>query len=257
MIKLALLGATGRMGTRVLNLLADDPRFQVVAALTRSNDSRLGDRIQVGAATVTMADETRTPFDVLLDFSVPQGTMRWLEHCQRGGSAMVIGATGHSDEQLDRITATAGRIAILKASNFSIGINLLLALAGDVGRRLGDDFDIEIIEHHHSQKIDAPSGTAIALTDAIVEATGRDRENDVIYGRQGQAGRRPPRQIGLHAVRMGSLVGRHEIHYSSSDETVTLLHTAHSRDAFARGALQAAAWIASRPPNMYTMRDVP
>lgn len=256
MIKLAVLGATGRMGECTLALAGSDGRFQVTAALTRSDDPRLGEQVLIGHSAVKVSDTTNAAFDVLVDFSMPAGTMQWLDHCRSTGSAMVVGPTGYSDEQLDRITAAAKRIPILRASNFSIGINLLLDLAGKVAGRLGDTFDIEIVEHHHKHKIDAPSGTALALANAIVEATGRDPQRDISCGRQGRTGPRPPRQIGVHSVRMGSIVGRHEVNFSSLEETITLTHTAHSRNAFARGALEAAVWIHGQVPGMYQMGDV-
>ena len=256
MIKLALLGAAGRMGRRTLALLPEDNRFELVAALTQPDDPQLGRDVPVGPNTVPLVAATDAAFDVLLDFSIPEGTMQWLEHCERTGSAMVIGPTGYSDSQTTRIRATAACIPILQAANFSIGINLLLETVGQVAQRLGNAYDIEIVEQHHNEKADAPSGTALALADAIVEATGRDRERDIVLGRAGRTGGRPARQIGIHALRMGSLVGRHEIHYSGPDETMTLSHTAHSRDVFVRGALQAAAWIHGKPPGMYRMRDV-
>jgi 4-hydroxy-tetrahydrodipicolinate reductase len=256
MIRLALLGATGRMGRRTLALLPEDNRFELSAALTRLDDPQLGQEIQPGAKSVTLTASTQTPFDVLLDFSIPAGTMQWLEHCEQSGSAMVIGATGYTDAQSARIEKAAARIPILKASNFGIGINLLLRMIGRMAQSLGDGYDIEIIEHHHKNKVDAPSGTAIALAEAIVESTGRDRKRDVVFGRAGNTGERPPRQIGIHAIRMGALVSRHEVYFGGPEETITLTHTAHSRDVFVRGALQAAAWIHGKPTGMYRMTDV-
>ena len=256
MIKLALLGATGRMGTRVLHLLADDKRFQLVAALTSSSDPRFGEQIPIADRALTVADTCDAPFDVLLDFSVPAGTMTWLEQCQSAGAAMVIGPTGHTNDELQRIKAAASSIAILKANNFSVGINLLLSLVGEVAKRLGNAYDIEIIEHHHNKKVDAPSGTALTLLEALLEATGRNQSEHVIHGREGQTGAKPDRQIGVHAVRSGDVVGRHEIIFGGIGESITITHEAHSRDTFAKGALEAAAWIHDKPPGLYTMKDV-
>ncbi len=256
MIRLALLGATGRMGTRVLDLLADDDRFQLVAALTTPDDPRLGEQIRVADRSLTVTDACDAPIDVLLDFSVPAGTMSWLDRCQSACTAMVIGPTGHTEDELQRIEAAASSIAILKATNFSVGINLLLSLVGDVANRLGDAYDVEIIEHHHNKKVDAPSGTAVSLLDALIEATGRDRERDPIFGRKGNTETRPKTQIGVHAIRMGDTVGHHEVHFAGPGETISIQHTAHSRDTFARGALEAAAWIDTKPPGRYTMENV-
>lgn len=256
MIKLALLGATGRMGSCIASLLADDERFDLVAALTASDDPRLGETIRTRAGTVPVSDTTDAPFDVLIDFSVPKATVPWLDRCRRAGAAMVIGVTGYTVDQQHRIVDASRKIAILQASNFSVGVNLLLSLVGEVARRLGDAYDIEIVEQHHGKKVDAPSGTAIALTDAIVEATDRDHEADVVHGRHGVIGERPSRQIGVHAIRMGDVVGVHAVHFSGPGETISLQHRAHSRDAFARGAIEAAAWMRGRKAGMYTMIDV-
>lgn len=256
MIKLAVLGATGRMGTRVLDLLADDPRFEFVAAITGSDDPSLGNAVSSGSRTLTVKDECSTPFDVLIDFSVPAGTVHWLEQCVSTRSVMVTGVTGFSEQQLAAIQDASNQIAILRDSNFSVGVGVLKSLVKEAAKRMGNAYDIEIIEHHHNQKIDAPSGTAVSLADTIVQATGRDANADVIHGRSGRTGVRPPRQIGVHAIRMGGLIGHHEVHFSGPGETLTLTHTAHTRDTFARGALQAAAWIAPKPPGLYTMSDV-
>lgn len=256
MIKLAVLGATGRMGTSVCALAADDGRFETVAVLTGSDDPRLGEPYEIGRRRLTVTESTDTPFDCLIDFSVPAGTMTWLDRCGDKGSAMVIGPTGYSDEQTERITAAAEQIAILKAANFSIGINVLLGVVGDLAKRLGDKYDVEIVEYHHNRKVDAPSGSAVELCKSIVEATDRTPDRDVVYGRQGHTGTRPARQIGIHAIRMGDVIGRHEVHLSGPGETITLTHAAHSRDTFAGGALEAAAWICGKPAGFYTMSDM-
>jgi 4-hydroxy-tetrahydrodipicolinate reductase len=254
--RLAVLGATGRMGARVLSLVEGDDRFEVVAALTNRDDPRFGAELRVGDRTITALDGCDGEIDVLIDFSVPVGTMSWLDRCRSAKTAMVIGPTGFSQDQLDEIAAAAKDTAILKASNFSLGVNLMTGLVADVARRLGDAYDIEIVEHHHNRKVDAPSGTAVTLTESIVEATGRDLAKDVVYGRSGETGARPARQIGVHAVRMGEIVGHHEVHFSGPGETVTIRHTAHSRDVFARGAIEAAAWVCGRPAGLYSMADL-
>ncbi len=256
MATIALLGATGRMGTRVVRLLGDDARFELVAALTGADDPRLGDTLEVRGRRIAVTESTDAAFEVLIDFSVPAGTMQWLDRCASRGTVMVIGPTGYTPEETDRIRAASGAIAILHASNFSRGANLVLALVADIARRLGAGYDIEIIEHHHGGKVDAPSGTALSLVDAIVAQTGADPRRDVVFGRHGQTGVRPTGQIGVHAVRMGDQVGHHEVHFAGPGETVSIQHTAHSRDTFARGALDAAHWLCGRPPGMYTMADV-
>ncbi len=236
-----------------------DDRFDLVAALEAAGcpllGSDAGEVAGAGALHLPIQDRTDTEYDVLIDFSTASGTAHWLDRCLAARRPMVIGTTGHTPDQTDAIRSAGRTIAVLKASNMSLGVNLLMNLVGQVARILGDDYDVELVETHHRFKADAPSGTALALADAIVQATCREK-HDVVYGRQGIVGPRPRRQIGIHAVRMGDTVGEHEIHFGNLGETITLKHVAHTRDTFVQGALRAAAWIVDRPPGLYTMQDV-
>jgi len=256
MIRLAIAGATGRTGRRVVQQAAGDERFELIAALSIPDDPLCGGRARVDGTEVPVTSTLCDRCDVLIDFTLPTGTMHWLDHCLEHATPMVCGVTGHTDEQSARIRQAGETIPILHASNFSIGINLLAGLVGKVAAELGTAYDVEIVETHHKRKVDSPSGTALTLVDAILAKTERSREDNVIWGRQGKTGQRPAGQIGVHAVRMGDIVGRHEIHFSGSGETITLRHEAHSRDAFAAGALRGAAWIVGKPASIYTMRDV-
>lgn len=238
MIRLVVAGALGRMGRTVIGCAERDPRFQVVA------------RIDQGG------DRTIPACDVLVDFTNAPGTMEWLDVCTSRRTPLVIGATGHSEAQLARIAEAGRTIPIVKAANFSVGVNVLLALVAKVAAELGPDYDIEIVETHHRNKVDAPSGTALAISDALKPAQSRDHEGAVIFGRRGAAGVRPRGQIAIHAVRMGDIVGEHEVHFSGPGETVTIRHRAHSRETFAVGALRASAWIVGRDPGLYGMGDV-
>lgn len=215
-----------------------------------------GEHAGLGRTHLPIQDRTESDFDVLIDFSSPAGTAHWLDYCLARRRPIVIGTTGHTPDQLALIDAAASEIPVLKTANMSVGVNLLFKLAAQVAAALGDDYDVEIVESHHRFKADAPSGTAIALRDAIVQATGRDPEADVIYGRHGQTGQRPPRQIGMHALRLGDTVGEHEIHFGNLGETLILKHSAHTRDTFAQGALRAAAWLADKPAGRYDMHNV-
>lgn len=254
MIRLAVAGASGRTGSRVIELACRDDRFDIAAALTGPGCPDIGSVVPVGGCDVRITDRLDAVCDVLIDFTLPAGTMAWLEVCRERCMGMVIGATGHSDEQLATIREAAKQIPIVRASNFSVGIQALMGLVGKLAVELGDAYDVEIVETHHRNKIDAPSGTALSLADEIAGATGRTRD-DVVFGRQGKTGKRPVRQIGVHAVRMGDVVGEHEIHFSGPGETITLRHRAHSRDAFASGALRAACWLYGKPPGLYTPAD--
>ena len=256
MIQLAVAGATGRMGRCVLQLASQDESFDITAALTLPEDPLCGSTMRVGEGEVTVVDKLGTSCDVLIDFTVASGTMGWLDLCERFEIPMVIGATGHDEQQTARIDEAARLIPIVKAVNFSVGVGVLLGLAGRLAKELGDDYDIELLEAHHRGKVDAPSGTALAILDEILRATGRDRDKHVVFGRQGQTGERPKGQIGVHALRMGDLVGRHEMHFAGPGETLTIQHSVQTRETFAAGALRAASWIVGRAPGLYSMRDV-
>lgn len=260
MVRIAIAGAAGRMGGRILALASADAQFEVAAALERTGHPATGEdageKAGLGRVGLPIQDRTETEFDVLIDFSLPEGTMHWLDYCLACKRAIVIGTTGHSAEQLERIEAAAREIPVLKAANMSLGINVLLKVVAQVAAALGEGYDIEIVESHHRFKADAPSGTALALRDSILQATGRDASRDVVYGRQGQTGKRPPRQIGVHALRIGDVVGEHEVQFGTLGESVSVRHSAHTRDTFASGSLRAAAWLAGKPAGRYDMHDV-
>lgn len=255
MIRLAVAGAVGRMGRCVLELAKRDDRFAVVAALTKPGCAMVGRQLPVGDG-VTVSETLDTDADVLIDFTVADATKAWLNICRERKIPMVIGSTGHSDAQLAEINTAANQMPILMASNFSVGIQALAKIVGTLAAELGEAYDIELIETHHRHKIDAPSGTALMLLDEIAKATGRSRETSAVYGRHGRTGARPAGQIGVHSVRMGEIIGQHEIHISGPGETITIRHSAHSRDAFAHGALRGAAWLVGRQAGLYSMRDV-
>jgi len=256
MIQVALAGATGRMGGTVMDCISRDSRFQIAAALTNAADPLCGSSLRVADRDVPVVDRLTDPCDVLIDFTLPDGTMSWLEVCADWGLPMVIGTTGHSDNQLAQIREATATISIVFSGNFSTGVNALLGLIGRLARELGDAFDVELVETHHREKIDVPSGTALLLTDEILKSTGRTRSEHLLVGRRSGAGRRRPGQIGVHSLRMGDIVGRHEIHFSGPGETITITHSAQSRETFAVGAIRAAAWVIGKPPALYSMRDV-
>lgn len=260
--KLALVGAAGRMGRKTIALAADRPDCRIVAALEAAGHAELGRDIGelVGRERcgVVLSDQCAADFDVLIDFSLPAGTMLWLAECVRRGRPLVIAATGHDAVATARIREAAKHVAVLKAANLSIGVNVLLRLARQLGELLDPSWDVEIREAHHRFKRDAPSGTALALRDAV--AAGRAARGDgcpeTIFGRHGETGPRPAGQIALHSLRLGDTVGEHAIAFGALGETLTLSHAAHSRDIFAAGALRAACWLVGRPPGLYDMPDV-
>lgn len=237
MIKLAIGGFRGRMGRRIVELAQKDSRFKITATYDQG------------------AETFEQPFDVLVDFSTPDGTAKFVALAKDEAAGLVIGTTGHSREQLQYIEDASAKIAILKAANFSLGIQVLLNILPKMIQELPTDFDIEIVEAHHREKVDAPSGTVLSILETIREFI-RSDQPETRYGREGLTGPKPAGQIGVHSIRSGDLVGRHRIIFGGLGESITLTHEAHSRDTFARGALEAAAWIKGKPLGMYTMRDV-
>lgn len=261
-VRLILSGAAGRMGRRLVALGQEDAGIELVGALEAPGHPELGQdsgRL-AGAANNGVPLLAVLPpslaADVILDFSLPPGTMARLQEALERKLALITGTTGLSAAQETALKDAAGKIPVLQAPNFSLGVNLLLKLTGQVARVLGEDYDLEILEHHHRHKKDAPSGTAKALAAAAAAARQLSVETDVVHGRKGEVGARPRRQIGVHAVRLGDVTGFHEVLFGAEGETVTLSHRASSRDTFARGALRAAKWIRGRPPGWYTMADV-
>jgi 4-hydroxy-tetrahydrodipicolinate reductase len=238
MIRIAVGGSKGRMGQRVIALAAGDPRLEVVA------------RYDIEEAVGSDA------FDVLIDFATPAASAGFIDRCLKARAGLVVGTTGHDADQLSAIKRAATEIPVLRAANFSIGVNMLLDLLPEMARRLSPGFDVEIVETHHRRKVDAPSGTALAMLEALLGGPERARGAAVKHGRQGQVGAKPPDQIGIHAVRSGDVVGRHEIIFGGVGESITVTHEALSRDTFAHGALEAACWLCGRPAGLYSMQDV-
>lgn len=260
MVKVAVNGATGRMGRALVALIADDPDLELVAALESAGHPRLGDDAGRAAGIeetgVTITDRLLVSCDVLVDFSRPAGTLDRLARCVGAGVNMVIGTTGFTAQEREQVLAASHETGVLLAPNMSLGANLLHELAATAARALTAAFDLEIVESHHRFKADAPSGTALSLAREVCEATGRPFDQTVIYGRRGQTGERPAGQIAIHAVRGGDIVGEHRLIFAGLGERVELVHVAHTRSAFAQGAVRAVKFIAFRPPGLYTMADV-
>lgn len=259
-IRLAVAGCTGRTGAAVVRLAAADPAFELVAALTRPDDPRLGEDAGRAAGVdpvgvvVTAACATRC--DVLIEFTVPAACRSWAQWCAAQGVALVSGTTGLADHDQAALRAAAEQVPVVWAPNMSVGVNLLLELVEKISGCLSPAWDVEICETHHRHKRDAPSGTAEALLAAVCAARGQRPDEVAVYGRRGECGPRPAGQIGVHALRLGENVGEHTVTFASADEALTLRHQAFSRDAFAAGALRAARWLTGRAAGLYTMHDV-
>lgn len=260
MIRLAICGVRGRMGQAVARLAAAAADVQLVAGIDRSQ----GDAAAAAALgcsriiVVQDADAGLADVDVVIDFSSAE-TTHALAGCgdALAGKALVVGTTGLSDATQRALTSLTDRCAVLVAANFSIGVNLLLTVAEQIAAVLdAARYDVEIVEAHHGAKVDAPSGTALALARAIAAGRGVDLAQVRRDGRSGATGARPRGEIGLHALRGGSVVGEHHVHFLGANERVELVHTATDRTLFAEGALYAARWLAGKPPGRYAMRDV-
>jgi 4-hydroxy-tetrahydrodipicolinate reductase len=273
-VNLAIAGATGRMGRRIIALAQEDPELRVVAALERAGHSAIGsdagELAGVSKLGFAVTAEPAGAFDVLIDFTTPEGTMENLKLCSRERRPMVIGTTGHTEAQLAEIRAASQTFAVLKAANMSVGVNVMLRVTQLLAERLDETFDVEIVEAHHRFKEDAPSGTALALLEAVQRGrrsgvscrgaknaeTTADASGDVVHGRRGRTGRRPAGEIGMHSLRIGDTVGEHTVSFGSLGETISVSHSAHSRDTFAAGAILAAKWIVGRPAGSYDMQQV-
>ncbi len=259
MPKIAITGAAGRMGRRIAALAIADDAFEVVSAMEMAGHEAVGRDVGelcgAGAVGLAVSEAVEGEPDVIIDFSSPEGTLGWLDVARERGVAMVIGTTGLTESHLAEVADAAAKLPIVQAPNMSVGVNLLFRTVGEVAKALGEAYDIEITETHHRFKADAPSGTALGLASSICEATGRSMPDALVHGRQGRCPRKPG-EIGMHAIRLGDTVGEHSIQFGSLGETVTLSHSAHTRDTFALGALRAAAWVAGRKGGLYSMQDV-
>ena len=260
MTTIGINGAAGRMGRRLIALAHEDPQLSITAAIEHDGNHLLGQDAGlvagVGPLSVPLTTEISDHPAVLIDFTVPAATRAALTLCRQHGVSLVIGTTGLTADDHALIDEAAKEVAILQAPNMSLGVNLLFALAAQVAKTLGDDYDIEITEAHHRFKKDAPSGTAIGLAEAICSATGKTYEQDVVHGRHGAETTRQRGTIGMHALRMGDVVGDHSATFATLGERIELRHVASTRDVFANGALRAAKWLAGKPTGRYSMKDV-
>lgn len=261
--RIAVLGATGRMGRAVIQATAAAAQAQLGAAFERAGHADLGRDaaalagVSEGGVAITADLAAAAPgFDVLIDFTRPEGTLAALPVCVAQGRAMVIGTTGLTPEQRAQIDAAAKIIPVCMAANFSIGVNLCLRLLEQAAQALAEDFDIEIVEAHHRHKVDAPSGTALMMGEAVAQGAGRDLATCAVYERYGHTGARERRTIGFSTVRGGDVVGDHTVMFLGEGERVEISHKASSRMNFANGAVRAATWLHGRAPGLYSMRDV-
>lgn len=263
MVRIALVGVSGRMGLCLIKAAALSDQAEFTVAVSRHDSLAVGRDagemagisslgLAVGDDLAAMVDQ----FDVLIDFTRPDASMDYIEICRQAGKAVVIGTTGYSEAQKASIADASKDIAIVLAPNFSVGVNLSLKLLEMTAKVMGDYTDIEIIEAHHRHKVDAPSGTALRMGEVVAATLGRDLKDCAVYGREGETGARDRKTIGFSTIRAGDIVGEHTVMFADDGERVEITHKATSRMTFANGAVRASIWLEGRAAGLYDMQDV-
>ncbi|HYG73794.1 MAG TPA: 4-hydroxy-tetrahydrodipicolinate reductase [Planctomycetota bacterium] len=264
-INVCINGAAGRMGQRLIALCLEDPELKLAYTMEHSGHAWIGKDVGplsgLGKNLDVPVARSLCPncgVQVIIDFTIHSAATEHAEEAAEQGIPIVIGTTGMTEDEKKRIAKVAEKVAVIHAPNFSVGVNVLFKAAEMVARTLGDSYDVEITEAHHNQKLDAPSGTAIGLAESIARGLNRNLKEVAVYGRQGMTGKRTQKEIGIHALRMGDVVGEHTAYFAIGGERLELTHKASSRDTFARGALRAAKWLVQnkKGPGMYTMAQV-
>ena len=254
--RVLVVGACGRMGERVRAALGEEPSLRLAAALEAPGHPQLGAEIAPGVKLTDDAKAALAGCDVAIDFSRAAASLAVLKAAADAGVALVMGTTGLSDAERAELALAARRIPVLQAPNFSPSVNLMIWLVREAARRLGPGYDAEIVELHHSKKLDAPSGTALRLAEAIAQGRGHPLEGRLVLERAGEIGVRPPGAIGVQSVRAGDSPGDHSVLFAGEGERLELVHRSQTRDHFARGAVRAAAWLAGRSPGLYRIEQV-
>jgi 4-hydroxy-tetrahydrodipicolinate reductase len=253
--RVAVVGAAGRMGREVVRAALEDESFELVGGVvepgTKALGADLGELCGAGRIGVAATEDPPEDAEALIEFTTPEATVEHLSYRR----PFVIGTTGLSEEQLTRVEEATKDVPIVLAPNMSVGVSLIREVVRELSEKLGASYDIEVVETHHRNKVDAPSGTALLLAWAAAEGRGSDLDEVVVYGRKGRAPRREG-EIGIHALRGGAVVGEHRVIFYGSGEEVEVVHRVLSRRTFAVGALRAAGFVATAEPALYSMRDV-
>lgn len=261
-LNIGIVGTGGRMGRNLIQAVKNAENVALTAAFERKGSSLVGadagEVAGVGNLGVKIVDslEQNPHFDVLIDFTRPEGTLEHLAFCVANGKKMVIGTTGFDDAGKAAIQTAAEKIGIVFASNYSVGVNLVFKLLEKAAKVMGDYCDIEVIEAHHRHKVDAPSGTALSMGEHIAKTLGRDLKTHGVFAREGITGERQRDEIGFATIRAGDVVGEHSVWFADEGERVEIAHKASSRMTFANGAVRAAKWLNSKPNGLFDMTDV-
>lgn len=263
MTRIAITGAIGRMGKMLVEAVVQTEDVSLGAAIVLPDSTLIGadvgEVVGLGKLDVTIVghlSEVVKDFDVLIDFTSPDATLENAALCAVHGKKLVVGTTGFAADQEARLLEYQQRIPLCKAANFSTGVNVCLNLLERAAEILGDDYDVEVYEAHHRHKVDAPSGTALAMGESVAQALGRDLRDCAVYGREGQTGARDKETIGFATARGGDVVGDHTVMFLGEGERVEITHKASSRMSFAKGAVRAALWLDNQEPGLFDMRDV-
>ncbi len=263
MIKIGVIGAAGRMGRTIIACMEEAAGVAVCCGTEAPGNPSVGRDVGelagIGSKGIVVVDDLAQAVascDVIIDFSLPQSSMNTLQQVTAQNKAVVFGTTGFSDAEKREIQQAAQSIRCVLAPNMSIGVNVLFKVVRDAALALGDAYDVEIIEAHHKFKKDAPSGTAVRISEIVAEALERDLKEVGVYGRHGFSEGRGAKEIGIHTVRAGDIVGEHRVLFGGMGETFEILHKAQSRETFAHGAIRAAQWLVEQKPGLYDMQDV-
>ena len=261
-LRIAIAGASGRMGRMLIEAVLAAPDCLLAGALDIADSPALGQDAGAfaGRSTgVTITNDLRQGLaqaQLLIDFTRPEGTLAHLAVCRTLGVKAVIGTTGFTPAQKAEITDHAGQIALMMAPNMSVGVNVMLKLLDQAARALNTGYDIEVVEAHHRHKVDAPSGTALQIGEVLAHALGRDLKDCAVYARHGVTGERDPSSIGFATIRGGDIVGDHTVLFAGTGERIEISHKSSSRATYAQGSLRAARFLASRDRGLFDMNDV-
>lgn len=263
MIRAIVAGAGGRMGVRVIHMIQQSEGIALAGACERSDHPAVyqdaGQVAGLGEVGVKIAGSLKDVMnqgEVVIDFTTPQATLEHIRLASSQGLAMVIGTTGITGKVLEEVRNLARKMRCVMSPNMSVGVNVMFRMAAEMARFLGEDYDMEILEVHHRMKKDAPSGTAMRLAQVLAESVHRDLGKVAVYERKGMIGERGHDEIGIQTWRAGDITGEHTVMFGGIGERLELIHRAHNRDNFARGAVRAAAWVVKQPVGLYDMQDV-
>ncbi len=263
MINVIINGACGRMGRLIIQSVAQQEDMELVGAIEYPEHPQIGSDAGVvagvgaiGVAITGKLGEALESTDVVIEFSKPEATLQHLRQVVDANKAMVIATTGYTPDELATINELAAQIRCVMAPNMSLGVNVMIQALELIAKALGDDYNIEVIEAHHNHKADAPSGTALRLAETVATALGRDLAEVGVYGRHGIVGARTQQEIGIHAVRGGDIAGDHTVLFATEGEQLSVVHRAHSPEAFAKGAIRAARWVVNAPKGLHDISEV-